>query len=42
VHSAPFLAVKRRLDELIHPPMALADEDKIPMVRMTNAEDEIE
>jgi NitT/TauT family transport system ATP-binding protein len=42
LHSAPFLAVKRRLDELIHPPLNPGDEDKIPMVRMTNAEDEIE
>jgi NitT/TauT family transport system ATP-binding protein len=42
IHSAPFLAVKRRLDELIHPPIELAEEEKIPMIRMTTADDEIE
>lgn len=38
-----FLAVKRRLDELIHPPEAQDGEDeKLPVVRMTFAGDDVE
>ena len=40
--SPTFLAVKRRLDELIHPVIAIGDEEKLPMVKMTAADDEIE
>ena len=42
LHSAEFLAVKRRLDELIHPVVTGAEEEKLPVVRMTFAEDEVE
>ena len=42
IHSAPFIAVKRRLDELIHPSTVTAEDEKIPMVRLTAADDEIE
>ena len=42
LHTPEFLSVKRRLDELIHPPVELAEEEKLPMVRMTAADDEIE
>jgi NitT/TauT family transport system ATP-binding protein len=41
LHAAPFLSVRRRLDELIHPPMEITEE-KLPMVRLTTADDEIE
>ena len=40
--SPEFLAVKHRLDELIHPVIAIGDEEKLPMVKMTAANDEIE
>jgi NitT/TauT family transport system ATP-binding protein len=40
--SPEFLAVKHRLDELIHPVIAAGDEEKLPMVKMTAADDEIE
>lgn len=40
--SPEFLAVKRRLDELIHPVITAGDEEKLPMVKMTAADDEIE
>src|SRR4051794_25364153 len=36
-----FLALKRRLEELIHPPIEF-EEDKLPMVRMTTVGDEVE
>jgi NitT/TauT family transport system ATP-binding protein len=39
--SPEFLAVRRRLDELIHPPTE-AEEEKLPMVKMTAAGDEVE
>jgi NitT/TauT family transport system ATP-binding protein len=42
LHSAEFLAVKRRLDELIHPVVTGVEEEKLPVVRMTFAEDEVE
>jgi NitT/TauT family transport system ATP-binding protein len=38
--SAPFLSVKKRLDDLIHPPGSEAD--KLPTIRMTQAGDEVE
>jgi NitT/TauT family transport system ATP-binding protein len=37
-----FLAVKHRLDDLIHPPEADTEEDVLPMVKMTQAGDEVE
>jgi ABC-type nitrate/sulfonate/bicarbonate transport system ATPase subunit/ABC-type glycerol-3-phosphate transport system permease component len=40
--SPEFLAVKHRLDQLIHPVVAIGDEEKLPMVKMTAANDEIE
>ncbi len=42
VISSEFLAVKRRLDELIHPVIEIGEEEKLPVVRMTAADDEIE
>lgn len=39
--SPEFLAVRRRLDELIHPP-AEAEEEKVPMVKLTTAGDDVE
>jgi NitT/TauT family transport system ATP-binding protein len=39
--SPEFLAVRRRLDELIHPPVE-AEEEKVPMVKLTSAGDEVE
>lgn len=39
--SPEFLAVRRRLDELIHPPIE-TDEEKVPMVKLTAAGDEVE
>jgi NitT/TauT family transport system ATP-binding protein len=36
-----FLALKRRLDELIHAP-AEADEERLPMIKLTEAGDEVE
>ncbi len=38
--SAEFLALKRRLEELIHPPTEV--EEKLPMVKLTDAGDEVE
>jgi NitT/TauT family transport system ATP-binding protein len=40
--SPEFLAVKRRLDELIHGPAAEQDEEKLPVVKLTEAGDEVE
>ncbi|MDP9292430.1 MAG: ABC transporter ATP-binding protein [Verrucomicrobiota bacterium] len=40
--SAEFLAVKRRLDELIHPHDPSDEEDKLPMVKLTMAGDDVE
>jgi len=40
--SPEFLAVKRRLDELIHAPSAEQEDDKIPVIKMTEAGDEVE
>jgi NitT/TauT family transport system ATP-binding protein len=39
--EAEYLALKRRLEELIHPPVEVEDE-KLPMVRMTHAGDDVE
>ncbi|MEO7934368.1 MAG: ABC transporter ATP-binding protein [Chthoniobacterales bacterium] len=39
--SAEFLAIKARLEELIHP-ITNFEEDKLPMIRMTHADDEVE
>ncbi len=38
--SAEFLALKKRLEEHIHPPMEAAE--KIPMIKLTEAGDEVE
>jgi NitT/TauT family transport system ATP-binding protein len=35
-----FLATRRRLEELIHPPRATV-EDRLPMIRMTHVEDDV-
>lgn len=40
--SAEFLALKRRLDHHIHPPMETAGVDLLPMVKLTHAGDEVE
>ncbi|MGC3992164.1 MAG: ABC transporter ATP-binding protein [Chthoniobacteraceae bacterium] len=42
--SPEFIATKRRLDELIHGPAVEQDgeDDKLPMIRMTNAGDDVE
>jgi NitT/TauT family transport system ATP-binding protein len=37
-----FLAVKYRLDELIHGPVAEQEEEKLPMIKLTEAGDEVE
>ncbi len=39
--SAEFLALKARLEELIHPPVEI-DDEKLPMVKLTTAGDEVE
>ncbi|MDB6117282.1 MAG: transporter related [Verrucomicrobiaceae bacterium] len=39
--SAEYLALKMRLEELIHPPVE-AEEDRLPMVKLTNAGDDVE
>jgi NitT/TauT family transport system ATP-binding protein len=36
-----FMALKRRLEELIHPPLDL-EEEKLPMIKLTGAGDEVE
>ncbi|MEI9894913.1 MAG: ABC transporter ATP-binding protein [Chthoniobacter sp.] len=40
--SPEFLAVKARLDELIHTPASEDEEDKLPVIKMTAAGDEVE
>lgn len=40
--SPEFLSVKARLEELIHPPSAAAEEEKLPMIKLTEAGDEVE
>ncbi len=39
--SPEYLALKRRLEELIHPPVEVETE-RLPMVKMTHAGDEVE
>lgn len=39
--SPEFLALKRRLEELIHPPVEV-EEEKLPMVKLTTVGDEVE
>jgi NitT/TauT family transport system ATP-binding protein len=40
--SAEFQAVRARLDQLIHPPVLVEDEDKLPLAKLTVAGDEVE
>lgn len=40
--SPEFLATRKRIDELIHPPSANDDEDKLNMIRLTKVGDEVE
>ena len=40
--SPEFLAVKARLDELIHAPASEDEEDKLPVIKMTAVGDEVE
>jgi NitT/TauT family transport system ATP-binding protein len=40
--SPEFLALKARLDELIHTPSAEDEDDKLPVIKMTDAGDEVE
>jgi NitT/TauT family transport system ATP-binding protein len=40
--SPEFLAVKARLDELIHAPSSEDEDDKLPVIKMTAAGDEVE
>ncbi len=40
--SPEYLSLKLRLEELIHPPVHADEEDKLPMVKMTTAGDEVE
>jgi NitT/TauT family transport system ATP-binding protein len=40
--SAEFLSLKNRLEELIHPPSANTEDDRLSVVKMTNADDEVE
>ena len=39
--SPEYLALKMRLEELIHPPVEV-EEDKLPVVKLTDADDEVE
>jgi NitT/TauT family transport system ATP-binding protein len=40
--SRSFLSLKRRLNEMIHPRAGLEDAEKLPMVKLTAAEDKVE
>jgi NitT/TauT family transport system ATP-binding protein len=40
--SPEFLALKKRLEEHIHPPSDLEEEESLPMIRMTMAGDDVE
>jgi NitT/TauT family transport system ATP-binding protein len=42
VNSPEFLATRRRLDELIHPPVSDAPVEKLPIVRLTAVGDDVE
>ena len=39
--TAEYLSLKARLEELIHPPVE-TDEEKLPMVKLTSAGDDVE
>jgi hypothetical protein len=40
--TSEFLGLKHRLDELIHTPAHDSEEDRLPVVKMTVAGDEVE
>jgi NitT/TauT family transport system ATP-binding protein len=40
--SPEFLALKRRLEEHIHPPVEMETAEKLPMIKLTEAGDEVE
>ena len=40
--SPEFLALKNRLEELIHPALGTDDEERLPVIKMTEAGDEVE
>ena len=40
--SPEFLATRKRIDELIHPPASEDDDDKLNMIRLTRVGDEVE
>ncbi len=40
--SAEFVALKKRLDDLIHPMAQDDEEEKLPMVKLTDAGDDVE
>lgn len=42
VNSPEFIATRRRLDELIHPPVAPPSIEKLPIFRLTQAGDDVE
>ena len=41
-NSSEFLALKNHLEELIHPRLAFADDEKLPVIKMTMAGDDVE
>ncbi|HEY4245358.1 MAG TPA: ABC transporter ATP-binding protein [Lacunisphaera sp.] len=41
-NSPEFIATRRRLDELIHPPVAHSSMEKLPIFRLTQAGDDVE
>ncbi len=40
--SPEYLSLKARLEELIHPPMEFEDDEKLPMIKLTHAGDDVE
>ena len=40
--SPEFLATRKRIDELIHPPSDEDEDDKLNMIRLTRVGDEVE
>ena len=40
--SPPYLSLKNRLEELIHPALAGEEEERLPVIKMTEAGDEVE
>ena len=40
--TAEYLSLKARLEELIHPPTETDDDEKLPMVKLTSAGDDVE